>query len=153
MTNVVPITTEEKVLTRSEEARRKLDAYCDGIYQGLSREKAYIEAGYSELWARDNSKKYHRANAEYIQAYISEKIGGQAPAAIKVIARIMNDESEKGGIRLKAAQDLLDRAGYTPKQKIELTTKDVKDLSTEELKGEIQKMLQEDPALAKIFQV
>ena len=151
--NVVSLEPKDtQALTRSQEARRKLDAYCAGLYQGLSREKAYIAAGFSELWARDNSKQYHRNNAEYIQAYMSEKIGNNVPAAIKVIAQIMNNENEKGGIRLKAAQDLLDRAGYSPKQKIELTTKEVTELSTEELKAEIQKMFTEDPSLKKVFQ-
>lgn len=138
-------------ISRAEEARRKLDAFCSALYNGRSKTEAYIEAGFSPNGAKDNVKKYFRQHHEYIQGYIQEKIGGQAPAAIKVIVQIMNNEEEKGGIRLKAAQDLLDRAGYNAKQKVELTTKDTKDMSTEELRGEIQKLLQEDPSLAKVF--
>jgi hypothetical protein len=65
----------------------------------------------------------------------------------------MNSESEKGGIRLKAAQDILDRAGFSAKQKVELTTTDPKDLTTEDIQKQIQSLLSDDPKLAKVFQL
>lgn len=63
----------------------------------------------------------------------------------------MNSEHEKGGIRLKAAQDLLDRAGYSAKQKVEISTKSVDELSTSELEDEIKRLLGEEPKLARLF--
>lgn len=144
--SVVLITDAPKA-TKQE----KLELYCQGIANGLSKERAYIEAGYAEGMARANAQKYHRQNHEYIQGYISEHIGSHAPTALKVILTIMNDETEKGGIRLKAAQDVMDRAGFSAKQKLEITTKEVKDLSTEELQNEIRKLTEDNPDLLKIF--
>lgn len=145
MTNVVNIS--DAPLSK----RDKLDLFCEALANGLSREKAYIEAGYSEHNCRANANKYYRQNAEYITQHLSEHVGSHAPTALKVILQIMNDPNEKGGIRLKAAQDVMDRSGFSAKQKIELTTKDAKDLSTEELTDAIKQLVQDDPKLAEVF--
>lgn len=145
MSNVTQITDAPK------SKQEKLDLYCEGLVNGLSKQAAYIAAGYAEGQSRTNSQKYHRENAEYIQGFIAEHIGVHAPTALKVILQIMNDQTEKGGIRLKAAQDVLDRAGLSAKQRVEITTKDVKDFSTEELQNEIRKLVEEDPKLASVF--
>lgn len=131
--------------------REKLDKYCEGIANGLSRTDAYITAGYSEVGARANASAYHKANIDYINAYIADHIGSHVPTALKVLLEIMNSQNEKGGIRLKAAQDILDRAGFGAKQKIELTHKDVDEMSTGELEDEIKRILSEDAKLAEIF--
>lgn len=131
--------------------QEKLDKYCEGIANGLSKQAAYVAAGYSELGSRTNAQKYHRMNGEYIAAFLSEHIGSHVPTALKVVLEVMSDPNEKGGIRLKAAQDILDRGGYGAKQRIELTTTDVKDLSTKELQDEINKLVAENPNLVAIF--
>lgn len=143
---VVAITDAPKA-TKQE----KLDIYCKHLADGWKREEAYIAAGYSEASAKHNAQKYHRANAEYITSYFSDHIGTHAPAALKVLLEIMNSEQEKGGIRLKAAQDLLDRAGHGAKQKIELSTKQLDDMNTGELEDEIKRILGEEPKLARLF--
>ncbi|AUX83693.1 terminase small subunit [Pseudomonas phage NV1] len=143
-TTVVDITSAP--LTPKE----KLDLYCEALCDGFNKTQAYIKAGFSAPHAQRNVAPYHRKNAEYIQAYISERIGSDAPAARKVVLEIMNDPNEKGGIRLKAAQDILDRAGFGAKQKIELTTKDVADLTTEDIKNELAKLFNDEPELAKV---
>lgn len=132
--------------------REKLDLYCEGLANGLTQEKAYINAGYSPNSAKKNASAFHRLNSEYIQAYLAEHIGSHAPTALNVILQIMNSESEKGGIRLKAAQDILDRAGFSAKQKVELSAKDPKDLTTDDIQRQIHAMLEDDPKLAKVFQ-
>lgn len=131
--------------------QEKLDLYCKALADGAKREEAYIAAGYAEATAKYNAQKYHRQNLEYITAYFADHIGTHAPAALKVLLEIMNNEDEKGGIRLKAAQDLLDRAGYSAKQKIEVTTKQLDEMSTGELEDEIKKLLGEEPKLARLF--
>lgn len=147
MSNVTPITEAPK-LTKAE----KLDLYCEGLCNGLGKTAAYIAAGYAESPSTPkNATVYHKQNLQYIQAYIGEHIGSHAPTALRVILRIMNDESEKGGIRLKAAQDVLDRAGFSAKQKLEITTPEVKDMSTEDLHNELKRALSDNPELAKIF--
>lgn len=131
--------------------QEKLDDFCKGIANGLSREDAYIEAGYSGLNCRANANKFYRQNHAYVTAYISEHIGSKVPTALKVIEQIMMDPNEKGGIRLKAAQDLCDRGGFTAKQRIEISTKDTKDMTTQELEDEIAKLAAENPVLAQLF--
>jgi hypothetical protein len=131
--------------------QERLDDYCEGICNGLTREAAYIAAGYSSHNCRSNAHKYYRQNADYIQAYIAEHIGSHVPTALKVIVSIVNDPNEKGGIRLKAAQDILDRGGFGAKQKIELTTKDTKDMTTEELQNEIIRLASENPLLSRLI--
>lgn len=131
--------------------KERLDIYCKHLCDGHPKVRAFIAAGYSEHSAEKACYTFHRENAEYINAYIAEHIGSHAPMALKVILGIMNDDNEKGGIRLKAAQDVLDRAGFSAKQKVELTTKDVKDMSTEDLQKEIKRILNDEPELAKVF--
>lgn len=131
--------------------KEKLDLYCEGLCDGLNKTQAYIAAGFSANHAQRNVAPYHRKHADYINSFLSERIGSHVPAALRVVLAIMNDESEKGGIRLKAAQDVLDRGGFGAKQKIELTTKDVTELTTEDLQRELNKLLTDEPELAKVF--
>lgn len=145
MSNVTNIT--DAPMSKQE----KLDLFCEGIANGLTREAAYVQAGYSAVSARANAHKYYRQNAEYVMGYIAEHVGTHAPTALKVIVSICNDPNEKGGVRLKAAQDIMDRAGFGAKQKIELTTKDTKDMTTEELQNDLLKLVAENPLLAALL--
>lgn len=142
-------------VTSIEDAPRskqeKLDDYCKAFADGKNREESYIAAGYSPINCKANAYKYHRQNHEYITAYLSEHIGTKVPMALTVVLNIMNDANEKGGIRLKAAQDIMDRGGFTAKQRIELSTKDTKDMSTKELEDEIAKLVSESPLVAQLF--
>ena len=90
-------------------------------------------------------------HAEYINAFISERIGSHVPMALRVVVEIASNPEEKGGIRLKAAQDILDRGGFGAKQKLELTTKNVEDMSAEDLISEVRRILDEEPELAKVI--
>ncbi len=131
--------------------KEKLDLYCEALCDGLNKTQAYIAAGFSQNHAQRNVAPYHRKHAEYINSYLSERIGSHVPAALRVVMTIMNDENEKGGIRLKAAQDILDRGGFGASKKIELTTKDVNELTTEDIQRELSKLFSEEPELAKII--
>lgn len=131
--------------------KEKLDLYCEGLCDGLNKTQSYIKAGFSAAHAQRNVAPYHRKHSDYIKSFISERIGGDAPAAHRVIREIMNDPNEKGGIRLKAAQDILDRAGFGAKQQIELTTKDVADLTTEDIRNELAKLFSDEPGLAEVI--
>lgn len=131
--------------------KEKLDLYCEALCNGLNKTQAYVAAGFSSAHAQRNVNPYHRKHAEYINAYLSERIGTHVPAALRVVLEIMNSETEKGGIRLKAAQDILDRGGFGASKKIELTTKDVNDLSTQDIQNELAKLFTDEPDLAKIL--
>lgn len=129
----------------------RLDIFCKGLCDGKTQEQAYIDAGYSPHNCRANANKFYRTNHQYIQAYISEHIAADAPVAYAIIKEIAMDKNEKGGIRLKAAQDMLDRAGFGAKQKIELTTKSADEMNTEELQNEVAKLISENPFLAALL--
>lgn len=141
MTNVVSITDAPK------SKQEKLDEFCKALADGKTREDAYIEAGYSAHNCRANAHKYYRQNADYIKVYLSEHVGVHVPTAFKVILEIATNPQEKAGIRLKAAQDIMDRGGFSAKQTIELVTKDATEMNTEELENEIKRLIRENPAI------
>ena len=64
-------------------------------------------------------------------------IGSCAPAALETIYRLAT-ESGDDQVKLRAAQDLLNRAGYGATQKHEIS---VHDMSDEELDNELSKLL------------
>lgn len=131
--------------------QEKLDKYCEALCDGENKTQAYILAGYSSNHAQRNVAAYHRKHAEYINAYISERFASHVPTALRVVARVMNDEDEKGGIRLKAAEMIFDRAGFAAKQQITVTTKAVEEMSTEDMASEFEKLVSENPELAKVL--
>lgn len=131
--------------------QEKLDDFCKALADGKNREEAYIEAGYSGHNCRANAHKYYRQNADYIKIYLSEHIGVHVPTAFRVILEIATNPDEKAGIRLKAAQDIMDRGGFNAKQTIELVTKDATEMNTEELENEIRRLIRENPTVAAIL--
>ena len=133
--------------------KEKLDLYCEALCDGENKTQAYIAAGFSSNHAQRNVAAYHRKHAEYINAFISERIGAHVPTALRTVMKVMNDENEKGGIRLKAAEMILDRGGFAPKQTITVTTKEVADMSTEEMHREFEKLFAENPELAKVIPI
>lgn len=145
MDNVVPITDAPK------SKQEKLDLFCQALADGKTREEAYKHAGYSGHDCRANAHKYYRQNADYIKVFLSEHVGVHVPTAFKVILEIATNPDEKAGIRLKAAQDIMDRGGFSAKQTIELVTKDATEMNTEELENEIKRLIRENPAIAKIL--
>jgi len=149
MTNVVTLDVKD----RKEIARERLDAFCEALCDGKNRTQAYLAAGFTidPKYAPKEASNYYKTHHEYVKGYMHERIGHTAPLAFKVLVDVMTNEKEKGGIRIKAAQDVLDRAGYMANQKIELTTKDVRELSTGDLQSEINRILSESPELAKVF--
>jgi hypothetical protein len=145
MSNVINIADAPK--TKNE----KLDDFCKALADGKTREDAYVEAGYSPHQCRANAHKYYRQNADYIKIYLSEHIGVHVPTAFKVVLEIATNPQEKAGIRLKAAQDIMDRGGYHAKQTIELVTKDATEMNTEELENEIRRLVRENPTVAALL--
>ena len=103
--------------------------------------KAARDAGYGNI--NDSAKRRgHELKLrykDYIAQQIANNISGYAPAALAMIADIAtNGESE--AIRLKAAIDLMDRAGYKPTTKTEQKTIAVEERSTEELEEELKQL-------------
>ncbi len=85
--------------------------------------KAAINAGYSPRAAEvqghrllSNAKIQERIKAA--QADIQGMFAKEALSSIKTILQL-RDTAENETVRLKAAQDILDRAGFKPKEKVE----------------------------------
>lgn len=131
--------------------QEKLDRYCEALCDGENKTQAYIKAGFSSNHAQRNVAAYHRKHAEYINAYISERIGSHVPTALRTVMQVLLDPDEKGGIRLKAAEMIFDRGGFAAKQQITVTTKAVEDMSTEDMASEFEKLISENPELAKVI--
>ncbi len=112
---------------------------------------AYIKAGFSANTAYINASGYFSKHREEVESYFRTHMAQYAPQALTTILTIMNDSSEKGGIRLKAAQDIMDRCGYKPKEHIEITTEEVENMSTSQIKDRIKELLSEvDPEIGNI---
>ena len=103
--------------------------------------KAARDAGYGNMndAAKRRGHELKLRYKDYIAQQIANNISGYAPAALAMIADIAtNGESE--AIRLKAAIDLMDRAGYKPTTKTEQKTIAVEERSTEELEEELKQL-------------
>jgi hypothetical protein len=59
----------------------------------------------------------HGGSAPQVKAAAAERIKALAPSALDVLEQLLKSDTEN--IQLAAARDLLDRAGYGAKQKIE----------------------------------
>lgn len=141
-------------VTKIEDAPKtkaeRLDIFCQALADGKTQETAYVEAGYSPHNCRANANKFYRTNAQYITAFMQEKIGENVPMALSCIKELIANKATPAGVRLKASQDLLDRAGLGAKQKVEFTMKAATEMSTEELENEVARLIGENPVLAQI---
>lgn len=95
-----------------------------------SQTKAAINAGYSEksassqasqLLNNPNVKEYLAHREKQLEQELRDEFFYDALEARKVMNDIMNDEEAKDSDRLNAAKDFLDRAGFKPKEKVELS--------------------------------
>jgi len=117
-------------MTELEE--RWLEAYLSG----LNATQACREIGI-EKNAAYRGHEFKKRLAPFIEANIKAMIGHCAPSALEVVFDLaMNCPDPK--VRLAAAQDLLNRAGYKEATKHEIT---VADKSDEELDREIKALL------------
>ena len=74
-------------------------------------------------------QEYEKFKNEYLQGVIGaaqERLQGAADQAMETLLELTRDESPR--IRLDAARDILDRAGFKPGQVLELTGKSGKEL-------------------------
>lgn len=113
-----------------------IDLYID--YDG-DHKRAWIDAGYAESGVGSAMNKL-RQHWDVVERRIVEKIGRQVPQALAVIVDLM-ENARTESIKLKAAQDILGRAGYDQASKIEFTEKSAEELSREELRDELRVLL------------
>ena len=91
--------------------------------------QAALRAGYSERYAKSSSYKLldnvgiQQAIAEKEkekEAYLRQRFAFDAEKARDVMFQLMNDDNTPENVRLSAAKDFLDRAGYKPVDKQEV---------------------------------
>jgi hypothetical protein len=126
------VSIQERVGSIKSEKRR---IFVERMIEHGDHIKAAKEAGYEK---EDPQKFAVEANRlkrqlhDLILKGMKERFSSSAPKAAHVIETLMNS-GESEAVRLKAAQDLLDRAGYQPTTRVEEVTekKSVKELEAE----------------------
>ena len=123
---------QERVGSIKSEKRR---IFVERMIEHGDHIKAAKEAGYE----KDDPQKFaveanrlKRQLHDLLLKGMKERFSSSAPKAAHVIETLMNS-GESEAVRLKAAQDLLDRAGYQPTTRVEEVTekKSVKELEAE----------------------
>ena len=96
-----------------------------GILEGKTKKQAWIDAWYSAKTASvivsQNLKKLN----------VQQLIEDEAENAFSVIKEIMKEKDSWSAVRLNAAKDVMDRAGFKPTEKKELNIKGISDILAE----------------------
>ena len=127
-----------KPLSSMSERKQKFVA----LYaKGGDVRQAYLDAGYKpgDRALAANSRALLRELKPYVEEAIYERIGGHAPMALKHLVKLMT-EAKSEQVKLKAAMNILDRAGYQETQKIEIQEAGAADMDNKELDAHIQKL-------------
>ena len=94
--------------------------------------QAALRAGYSEVTAstsgyrntkNDEIREVIKERQEELRVQLQQQFSNDAVVARKIMLDIMRDDEAQDNVRLSAAKDFLDRAGFKPveKQETELT--------------------------------
>lgn len=119
------------------------------------RNKAYHEAGYSvegRGWAA-NARALFLSLEKIITARVDMKIGDGAVIAFNVVREIMEDDKVSPAVRLNAAKDYLNRAGYDVPVETRVNINDERQLSDVEIAAEIKRITDDLPtSVSKVVQ-
>ena len=94
--------------------------------------QAAIRAGYSEKTAHNSGhrnvkngeiQKKIKELQESMRTQLQQQFSSDAIVARKIMLNIMSDEEAPEAVRLSAAKDFLDRAGFKPVEKQEVDSK------------------------------
>lgn len=111
---------------------------------GGSKADALAAAGYAEnaAWSVFESARLRSAISFVLENFL---VGDAAPASLRALYQIVTDDKTAPGIRVQAANSLLDRAGFDAKrhERNAGTGKDASQMSREELQAEIDKLSRE----------
>lgn len=113
----------------TERQKKFIDAYIKcgngtlaAVKAGYSENSARITA--SKLLTKANIQKCLKEHRSRIQQELREQFVGDALVARKVMLKILNDPDASDKDKLTAARDLLDRAGFKPTERTEITGRD-----------------------------
>lgn len=86
---------------------------------GYSPNTAHSQA--SNIMKDNETRQYLEERKEQIRHELQESFVFEAKEAFNVMSRIMRDAAAKDSDRINAAKDFLDRAGFKPKEKVEVS--------------------------------
>lgn len=115
--------SELSALTRKQEAfvleyLKDFNGYQAAIRSGYAENSARVTA--SRLLTNANIQEALRAHRSQIESELRQQFVFDALLARKVLIEILNDDEASHGDKIKAAKDLLDRAGFRPTEKKEI---------------------------------
>ena len=131
--------SETHYLTPTGQKRKLSDKdkiWLETYFETCNASEAARAAGYENA-VRQHGYLMRQKLSGFLQTKIRSMIGHCSPAALETVYHL-SQESGDDKVRLAAAQDLLNRAGYAQAQKVEVT---VADKSDAELDSEIQRLL------------
>ena len=138
MSTVVTDINRQRLARDAQSISERVRLFASARCEGHTIVDSYAMAGYSR--DHQEASKFHRTHKTEINALMSEELSSYVPQAISTLVKIMKNEDERGAVRLKAAQDILDRAGFGATQKLDVTTS-TSDMSTEDLNTQIALLL------------
>lgn len=119
--------------------------------QGATKTEACVKAGLRPTSATMlfGSAKVQAAIAMVLERFL---VGDAAPAALRCLYQILHDPKAAPGVRVTAANSLLDRAGFDNKRLAKVQDADGKDVSTmtaDQLRAEIARLEREQESRMK----
>ena len=109
-----------------------LDEYCTHGDPGLAARNAGY-SGRNEAELRREGVRLKKSLEKHISVEMESRMGDKGPKALDVVEGLMRS-SNSDTVRLAAAKDLLDRSGYKPVERIDVSTEQ---RSVEEIESRI----------------
>jgi len=128
---------EREIIVRNDMQAEFIRLYTASEWAGNSTQCA-IRAGYSQDTATQKGYALKRKFASKIAEETKKLIGDSATLGLAGVIELAKNASNQQ-VRLQACKDLLDRAGFTAVNQININGMDSK--SDEELKEELNKLL------------
>jgi phage terminase small subunit len=130
-----------------EDLAPKKQLFVDSYIKLGDRKEAFLKAGYSvegRAWAA-NARALFLSLEKIITERVDMKIGDGAVVAFNVVREIMVDKDVSPAVRLNAAKDYLNRAGYDVPIETRVNINDERNLSNSEIEAEIARIQTEMP--------
>ena len=132
-----------------EDLAPKKQLFVDSYIKLGDRKEAFEKAGYSvegRGWTA-NARALFLSLEKIITERVDMKIGDGAVVAFNVVREIMIDKDVSPAVRLNAAKDYLNRAGYDVPIETRLNINDERNLSNSEIEAEIARIQTEMPVV------
>jgi len=130
-----------------EDLAPKKQLFVDSYIKLGDRKEAFEKAGYSvegRGWTA-NARALFLSLEKIITERVDMKIGDGAVVAFNVVREIMVDKNVSPAVRLNAAKDYLNRAGYDVPIETRVNINDERNLSNSEIEAEIARIQTEMP--------